>query len=263
MAMNALSGSFGRLELKYLIGERTAARIRRQIAPYCRNDEHSFESPTRRGYPVRSLYLDTPSLAFHRAKEQGLPERFKLRVRSYRDGEFWLEHKQRSADIVRKARAHFHGKAVRDAALGEAKVAGDDASGRRLRDRFARMVCETGAHPTVLIRYDREAFVSEVDSYARVTFDRNIEFQRTDRWALDADERRWDPLDRHFRPETPRPPVVMEIKCELAVPGWLVDTVRRNDLRRVSISKYSLGIYASRRIESREPMSERARGILR
>ena len=48
--MNALSGSFGRLELKYLIGERTAARIRRQIAPYCRNDEHSFESPTRRGF---------------------------------------------------------------------------------------------------------------------------------------------------------------------------------------------------------------------
>ena len=261
--MNALQGSFGRLEFKYLIGEGTAARVRRQIAPYCRSDEHSASGGGACGYAVRSLYLDTPSLAFHRAKEDGRPDRFKLRVRGYQGEGFWLEQKQRSADIVHKARAHFYQQSLRDAALGDAKASDDDVVSHRFGERFARLVCETGALPTLLVRYSREAFVSEVDAYARVTFDRDIEFQRTDRWALEGDDRAWDPLESHLAADAPRPPIVMEIKCELAVPGWLVDMVRRNDLRRVSISKYSLGIYASRRLEGREPMSERARGILR
>ena len=38
--MKALSASFDRLELKYAIGERTAARLREQIAPYCHTDEN-------------------------------------------------------------------------------------------------------------------------------------------------------------------------------------------------------------------------------
>ena len=255
----------GRLELKYLIGERTASRVRAQIAPYCRSDEHALDTGSSgRGYRVHSLYLDTPSLAFHRAKEQGSADRFKLRLRSYRRGSgFWLEYKRRHREIVRKSRVRFDDQPLRDAARGRAKLTQDDVSARNSAELFARLVCETGAAPTLLVRYDREAFVSDVDSYARVTFDRDIHFQRTNRWTLEGDANAWHDLQASVVADAPRPLVVMEIKCELAVPQWLVDVVRSNELRRNSVSKYSLGIYASRSLHGEERLVERSRGILR
>ena len=83
--MTATQLNFERLELKYLIDEVVADRIRRQISGVCSADRHS--TPGRRagsnGYVINSLYLDSPGLAFHEAKERGDPERVKLRVRTY------------------------------------------------------------------------------------------------------------------------------------------------------------------------------------
>ena len=263
--MTAQNPEFGRLELKYLIGERTAMRVRRQIASFCDEDENRVSGgAATRGYPVRSLYLDTPSLAFHRAKEQGHPERSKLRLRGYRHGSgFWLEHKRRCNDLVRKLRARFYDQPLEDAAHGRTKLPENDAVAGSAAEDFARLVCETGAAPTLLVRYDREAFVSHLDHYARVTFDRDIEFQRTSRWTLDGHDHAWHGLQAQVVPDAPRPLVVMEIKCEPAVPSWLVHVVRSNELRRHSISKYSLGIYSSRRLQGYDRLTERARGILR
>jgi hypothetical protein len=42
-------------------------------------------------------------------------------------------------------------------------------------------VLSTGALPKLLVRYNRVAYTSDVGHYARVTFDRNIEFQQTQR----------------------------------------------------------------------------------
>ena len=102
-----------------------------------------------------------------------------------------------------------------------------------------------------------------MDHYARVTFDRNIEFQKTNRWTLEGNADAWQGLQGHLVEDVPRPLVVMEIKCEPMVPAWLADVVRRNELLRYSISKYSLGIYAQRRLDGQNSHIERARGLLR
>jgi hypothetical protein len=256
---------FERLELKYVIDEGTAGRVRRAIEPYCTPDAHNRSAgSTAPGYPVRSLYLDTPSLAFHHAKARGEPERFKLRMRRYRGLEaVSQELKRRSSDVVEKTRVLFCPDELRDAAHGLAKPLEDTPEARRLAARFARLTLSTGAEPSLLVRYDREAYSSEVDTYARVTFDRNIEFQRTAAWSLDDAPGAWESLEMHARADVQRPMVVLELKCTTSVPAWLVDVIRQHELRRDSVSKYSLGIYLTRRIEGIGCGQERARGMLR
>ena len=251
-----------RLELKYLIDEGTAARIVREIGPYCDADRYNFGSE-RFGYRIRSFYLDTPSLAFHRAKERGDPERLKLRLRSYdATGTHVLELKQRSGDVIHKTRAVFEPEDLEDAAHGYAKLAKETPEGRDFANRFAYHVLASGAGPAMLVSYEREAYHSRMDEYARVTLDRDILFQRTDAWRLQGDEDRWCRLSEHLMPGAPDPLVVLELKCETSVPHWMLDLVRRNDLRRRSFSKYSVGIHLTNWLSGSPPGGRSLRGLL-
>ena len=64
---------FERLELKFLVDDCTAERVRSQLAPYCVPDEHSREAARgRMGYEIDSLYLDSPALAFHETREHAV-----------------------------------------------------------------------------------------------------------------------------------------------------------------------------------------------
>ena len=267
--MEAYQHQLERLELKYLIDSRAAARIRRAVEPYCRADAHQPGSdepdpPGSPGYRVESLYLDTPSLAFHRAKERGDPERLKVRIRRYGSrGRPFLEIKRRSADVIEKTRLAVEHGELRDCAHGCAKLQEETPEARRFLDRYARLVLSSGAGPTLLVRYDREAYTSEVDGYGRVTLDRNVAFQRTDTWTLEGEPDAWLQLESSLAPGVPRPLVVLEIKCQVAVPAWVVDVIRRHELKRDSVSKYSLGIYLTLRRDAIACGQERARGVLR
>lgn len=263
MAASAFDSRVERLELKYLLDESRARRVRRQIRAYCSPDPHnqSCDSGGHQGYPLQSLYVDTPSLAFHRAKERGDAKRFKLRVRSYRGLDAaCLEIKRRSSEVVQKTRVLIPREGLRETLRGTGKPWEETPASREALDRCARLVLETGAEPKLIVRYHREAYVSDVDSYARVTFDRGIAFQRTDQWSLQTDDRAWRKLNDHWIGRSPL--VVLELKCETTIPAWLLDLVRVQELRRASVSKYSLGIYVTRRGLTGVRVRERARGVL-
>jgi hypothetical protein len=235
-----------RLELKYLIDERTAARMRREIELYCQLDRHSAPSSSihaERGYAISSLYLDSPGLAFHRAKERGDPDRLKLRVRTYDTSSLAvLEVKRRCADMVDKSRARVARHEVAGAVHGVALEPPADAATKRFAERFARLAAEHGAEPSLRVRYRREAYVSQVDDYARVTFDRRIEAQRASSWSLEGDPERWSAFEHHWLPEQRLKNIVLELKCHSSIPFWITDLIRRNRLTRRSFSKYSIGI---------------------
>lgn len=260
---------FQRLELKYAIDEPTAVRIRRDLAAYCELDAHCV-APVYAGaggapnsYLVNTLYLDTPSLAFHRAKERGEPDRFKLRLRRYTGGgPISVELKRRSRDIIDKTRAMVDPNGIEAAASGSGKPVGDGAGGQQFLRQFSRLVATTGANPTLLVRYWREAHASRVDSYARVTFDRRLAMQRTRDWSARGDAARWCELDHHLSRKSPRPFVVLEFKCGLRVPEWITDTIRRYDLWRCSFSKYSIGIYLTDRRVGAASRVQRCGGVL-
>jgi hypothetical protein len=96
--------------------------------------------------------------------------------------------------------------------------------------------------PTLMVRYEREAWISMVDSYARVTFDRRIECQPWQDWSLDADEGNWTALDDVRAMGGIARGVVVELKCLRAVPRWLSALARDLCLPKTRYSKYCNGI---------------------
>lgn len=240
-----------RLEFKYLIDQRTADRIVRQVELYCRPDSHNQGSGSdgeHPGYGVHSLYLDSPGLAFHQAKERGDPERLKLRVRTYgHPSQVVLELKRRVADVIDKTRATVNLDQCRDICLGRVVPAEADPSTQRFLNEFAWTAAQSGAGPALHVRYHREAYSSFVDRYARLTLDRKIQAQRTSDWSLNADPDGWCSFDDWWGPQYLDPPAILELKCHLDVPAWMTELVKFNELRRESFSKYSVGIYTTGR----------------
>lgn len=244
--MSSFESRFERLELKYLIDEATAALVCRDIAPFCRPDVHN-PAPTAggpRGYRLSSLYLDSPGLAFYHAKERGDPERLKLRIRTYEGSpQAVVEMKRRVADVIDKTRASIDRKDVEGVVNGSSPIFHGNHEMERFLSAFSATVARTGAQPTLMVRYEREAWASFVDHYARITFDRNIEAHRTASWGLDEEPERWWQFDDHWRREESERSVVLEIKCQSLIPWWVTDLIRSHGLARQSFSKYSIGIY--------------------
>jgi len=267
--MSGFETRFERLELKYLIDELTAERVRREIAPYCEPDPHNLarsglqRRPGRLGYAIDSLYLDSPGLAFHQAKERGDPERLKLRIRTYpRHSPAVLELKRKASDVIDKTRVVVDRKLAEEAACGLAPARDDTPEARRFLNRFGLIVAKAGAGPTLHVRYEREAYSSVVDEYARVTFDRRIAAQRASGWDLEPDPRNWCEFDDHWLPEYRNRSVVLELKCQSSVPYWISDLVRRNSLSRRSFSKYSTGIYLTGRSDGQFRLATRSAKVM-
>lgn len=223
---------FERLELKYLIDEATAQAIRRAIRPYCEADTYNGTMGV--GYPIRSLYLDSPTLFCFRSKERGDHDRFKLRARVYSpDGAVNLEIKRKRGDVIWKERAALPRAGWADAAQGFATGA---LRNPRAVERFARLVASIGAEPKMLIDYEREAYASRMDGYARVTFDRRVMWAPMSEWSLTGGDLL--PLQTAQTSDMAHA-VVLELKCEQFMPAWLLDVIRGFQLNRVGFSKYN------------------------
>ncbi len=233
---------FQRFELKYLIDEQTAGRIRQDVLALCEPDRAEGG-----GYPITTLYLDTPTLAFHRAKLEDAPDRLKLRARGYgRGGDVYLELKRKRMDVVSKRRIRVAGERWAEAAQGSGEpLDGRSARARALLDDFAAIRTRYAASPRLLVEYTREAYASSVDRYARVTFDRDLRVQEQREWSLEGCPSRWLPLHDAFVGRGAHAPVVLELKCEPLMPRWLVGIIQRHQLRYQGFSKYSHGILLS------------------
>ena len=251
---------FERLELKFLVDDCTAERVRCQLVPYCVADENCSPAARgrrgRAGYEIDSLYLDSQALAFHEAKERGDPNRVKLRVRTYGpQSPGVLEIKRRRSNIIDKTRAVVEREFVEAAACGRLDLTGYcERDQRYLRD-FSHVLLTAGAEPKLTVRYEREAFESVVDGYARVTFDRNIKARRTRDWVLNPDADGWCAFDDHWGTSHRFPPTLMEIKCDSWIPAWVSDIVQRNELLQTGFSKYSIGIELTNREMGRSTRS--------
>ncbi|SLM31697.1 conserved hypothetical protein [Desulfamplus magnetovallimortis] len=109
-------------------------------------------------------------------------------------------------------------------------------------DLFIRLVCSYQAAPRILTHYRRKAFISDVDDYARVTFDMNLSSQPEERFNLIPDEKEMSGYDNEtvFDPDCS---VILELKCySTQVPLWMLDLIRCFDLKQGSFSKYATSI---------------------
>jgi hypothetical protein len=226
-----------RYELKYLIPEWQVDEVRRAIGPFCVLDPNSARSPNHE-YAIQSLYLDTMNRDLYRISRERRGRRWKARVRHY-DGSdtVFLEVKNKDRDMVKKTRGKIPLAGWGDRVHGP--LHGDASSAERL---FCQRLLRYRLLPTLMVRYQREAWLSTVDSYARVTFDRRIVCQPWSDWSIDADPRGWIALDgAHSMLTVPRG-VVLELKCLSAVPRWLSNVVRNTGLPKIHYSKFCKGI---------------------
>ncbi|MEC9073143.1 MAG: polyphosphate polymerase domain-containing protein, partial [Myxococcota bacterium] len=240
-----------RREFKYLISPLVAARVREAIKPFCILDPFAARQPTG-NYTIRSLYLDTPDFALHRANEQEIRNRFKLRVRSYPGVEgsaVYFEVKRRFLDVIVKER----GQAPSDwGAILEGEPGADELKTPACHS-FVSLVRSHGCRPTVMVEYEREPHVSTIDDYARVTFDSGIRCQPALGTTLNVEEERWRNVDGREDFHDSRDLLVLELKFTERVPTWLVNIVRRLELDRRAFSKYGRSIEAW----SQTPLIER------
>ena len=127
----------------------------------------------------------------HHAKENEALNRFKLRVRTYGepgDSRVFLEVKRKIRGTIVKSRTSVS--LSRPGARPDLQPATRDLtfkSVERGRSGFSNSCAWRGksAHgPVVLIRYTRESYFSRNDRYARVSFDRKLQYQPTARGLL-------------------------------------------------------------------------------
>jgi hypothetical protein len=242
---NRSSSVYERYELKFAIPLGMVETICDFCTIYCRPDPYSETSATG-FYTVNSLYLDTPNYLFLHKRLDGSENRFNMRVRTYGETTMpcFLEIKQKQVDIVFKYRARttdeYWYRMFEDP---EYRVKGKDISeGKSKTDLFYRVAYTYNVGPVVLTRYQRRAYESVVDDYARITFDKNMKCQPANGFALIPNEEQLIPYDNStvFEPECN---VVMELKCYSAkVPYWMIDMIRSFNLQRRSFSKYVFSI---------------------
>jgi len=254
-----LQTHFERREFKFLIDEALCEHVRAMIRPFCKLDSFAVDRPDHR-YAIESLYFDTPSMGLFMANEQEVSERYKLRVRTYPDVEsapVFFEVKRRYHDIIVKDR----GLAPSDwaSAVSEPGWFPGDASNGEINTATEAFVSRARAldcRPICSVDYRREAWVSTIDDYARVTFDTEIRCQPAHHCGFGSRPGSWRSVDNaHPSYTSIRSPVVMELKFTSAAPSWMVNAVQTLNLSRQSFSKYgrsvmALGLVPSHRVTS-------------
>ncbi len=241
--MSSSGGVIERYELKYRLPPSLVAPVREAIARYCAPDEAGAGE----SYLISSLYLDTREFRLYRETMEQAPRRYKLRIRRYESGPYFLEIKRRLKDVIIKSRAAvpaaawpalIHDPAVEASLVLKPRQRADVA-------RFVNTVLTIDARPAAVVRYRREAWVSQVDDYARVTFDHRIEGHAPVGWTVPvADGPGWRPVDKPERFGLPMSGVVLELKATTAVPFWMIDLARRFGLKREGFSKFGSALEA-------------------
>ncbi|HEY4223719.1 MAG TPA: polyphosphate polymerase domain-containing protein, partial [Myxococcota bacterium] len=227
-----------RFEFKYLVPLRQVDVIRRMIEPYCVLDEFADKEPKKR-YVITSLYLDTPTLGCWNAWNLGADRRFKLRIRRYGhklgDSPVFFETKERVMDLTIKPRILVPPAQWLSRARDGVGQSADERDFCIRRSRYR-------LQPTMLVRYEREAWEGRIEAYARVTFDQRLQYQRCDAWTLEGDEGWYQAADDAVAFEDDDPRTLVEIKFEREIPRWMTHLMRTLELERRGCSKYGIGV---------------------
>ncbi|MCK6446125.1 MAG: polyphosphate polymerase domain-containing protein [Planctomycetes bacterium] len=222
--------TFNRFEFKYVVSERQAEALIRDLEPYTTPDPHS---PTDRGYPVYSVYWDSPDLVFFWEKIDGQKFRRKLRFRLYEGSDdAFVEIKQRIDQTVQKRRTRMARTAIHEL-FGRGPIdAGREHGVTDPVVQEALILCRRHLlEPKLAVSYRRRAFFARYEHDLRITFDTRLQY---DARALDVRERFETgkyllPADR----------AVLEIKFNGNVPLWLTKLVGKHELLSRRFSKYA------------------------
>ena len=183
------------------------------------------------GYPIRSLYFDTPFNRDFEDKLNGLELRRKIRLRNYDPhADFaMLEMKQKQGAQQQKRSLRMH----RDDAA--CLIRGDFTPLLRYEEPFAAecygLMTMQYYRPKAVVEYRRKAFIAK-ENKIRVTFDRDIRATESG-FDIFSDQLSMYPVMDPFN-------AVLEVKFNGFLLSYIRDLLQLADRSEISVSKYCL-----------------------
>ncbi|WP_309120785.1 polyphosphate polymerase domain-containing protein [Paenibacillus sp.] len=217
-----------RHELKYYIHISEYYALRNRLSAFMSLDRNA-QSPE--GYHIRSLYFSDQQETALLEKNYGVIQRKKYRIRIYNhsDKVIKLERKSRFGELVSKESASLslpEYRAILEGAF--------DATANRKEPVMQQWNTALQVHrlkPDIIVDYTREAYTSEPGE-VRLTFDK----------SLSAVVDTHDIFEREAATATVlhSPRLIMEVKYNDFLPGYIAEALRLRTHQRAAISKYVL-----------------------
>jgi hypothetical protein len=215
-----------RKETKYIVNYGQYLLLSTLLNSVMDRDPHGNEEGI---YFVRSLYFDSLDGKDFLEKEQGILHRRKIRLRCYHPDaiDYKLETKEKINKHSIKTSISFPKEKVESLLIGDYEDLLKDHL--RLYDHMKSY----GYRPSVIIDYEREAYISDVFN-VRINFDMNIRGTRLCEHLFSGDVA-MVPL---IEPDK----YVLEVKHDGHLPDLFVQLLSHIDLTQVSYSKYYFGM---------------------
>jgi len=227
---------FNRFELKYILPVAQCARLIEDLKHHIPADSHGGEA----GYPLVSLYYDSPQLDCFWAKIEGIRFRRKVRLRIY-PGDYIsqvsrgsIEIKQRINKTVQKRRLELPLDRAEALCAGMLSLEGLDEMDTQVANEVTYLSRSMDLQPSAITAYWRRAFEGqEENAGVRITFDTYVA-SRIHALTVNAPAKN--------RLILPADYCIMEVKCDDRVPEWVISLLARHDCQLNRVSKYCAGV---------------------
>lgn len=229
---------FSRFEFKYIIKKNVSEAIQNEIKNFTKIDSYASSKSK---YLVRSLYFDNNLFTNFHEKVDGIKKRYKFRIRTYVDHDdfntpLFLEMKGRNDLRTYKVRTKINKNDLnlfykqKNLPYLKHKYLNNKLIEKYIFDSYKKKII-----PKVLIDYNRLPLINKNGLYFRLTFDSNIKacesnniFNSTNSWkaCIPGND-------------------ILEVKFDFTIPPWFHRIIQSYQLKRISVSKFVLGIEAS------------------
>ncbi len=212
---------FERTEKKYLLDQDQYEKLMQKLDGRLLRYEFSDSI-------VHSLYLDNPSFQSARESMQAESYKEKIRLRAYGEDPFaatvFFELKKKYDGIVYKRRISLSRSQMLEY-LKSRKMPNDSQVMKEIDYALKRLKDPV---PSLLVSYDRKAYLVKGEKDLRITFDQNMRYCRADFFHESQSEQ--TPLLKGM--------IILEIKIADAMPLWLSSLLAGMKLYPASSSKY-------------------------
>ena len=229
---------FSRFEFKYIINKDISKNIQNEVKNFMTQDNFADYD---NNYLVRSLYFDNDLFSSFNEKIDGIKNRHKFRIRTYVDHKdlktpWFLEIKGRNNQRTYKVRTKIEKDDLnvfckqKNIFEFKKKYLNNQLIEQYVFDTYRKRIT-----PKVLIEYNRLPLMSKNGLYFRLTFDSNIKacisnniFESSNNW----------------KPCIPGNDI-LEVKFDFTIPPLFHRIIQSYELKRISVSKFVLGLEAT------------------
>ena len=221
---------FERYEFKYVLPIWIMDAVESEIMQFMQLDKF-VKNKKDKSYFVRSLYFENQNNDNFYEKIDGIKYRTKYRIRTYSksfNNNIFLEQKAKDNDRVFKKRINLN-KETFDKIIDNKldKINLESINESDFYKEFVFKILKKKEYPKIVIDYNRRPLVSDYDSYFRISIDYNLVARNKNL------SRKIECLKDHK---------IMEVKFFRRIPLWFHRIIQKYNLRRVSISKFVVGM---------------------